>query len=76
MGEPAIDLESVPPRLRELVEVAAKRGEVVLTDGGEAVAKIVALKPRRQPRHPGSARGLIHMAEDFDATPDDFKDYF
>jgi antitoxin (DNA-binding transcriptional repressor) of toxin-antitoxin stability system len=76
MGEPAVDLKNVSPRLRELVEEATQRGEVVLTDGGEAVAKIVPLKPRREPRRPGSARGLIHMAEDFDATPEDFKDYF
>jgi antitoxin (DNA-binding transcriptional repressor) of toxin-antitoxin stability system len=76
MGEPAIDLTTVPGRLRELVAEATQRGELLLTDGGEAVAKIVPLKPRRQPRRPGSARGLVHMAEDFDATPDDFKDYF
>jgi antitoxin (DNA-binding transcriptional repressor) of toxin-antitoxin stability system len=76
MGEPAIDLKSAPPRLRELVDEATQRGEVLLTDGGEAVAKIVSLKPRREPRRPGSARGLIHMADDFDTTPDEFKDYF
>jgi hypothetical protein len=27
------------------------------------------------PRQPGSARGLIWMADDFDAPLDDFKDY-
>ncbi|MBK7674926.1 MAG: DUF2281 domain-containing protein [Candidatus Accumulibacter sp.] len=29
----------------------------------------------RLPRQPGSARGLIWMAADFDASLDDFKDY-
>lgn len=48
----------------------------MLSEGGEAVAKIVPLKPRREPRRPGSARGLIHMADDFDATPDELEDYF
>lgn len=28
-----------------------------------------------QPREPGSAKGQIWMAEDFDAPLDDFKDY-
>lgn len=28
-----------------------------------------------QPRQPGSARGQVWMAEDFDAPLDDFKDY-
>ena len=29
----------------------------------------------RQPRRPGSARGLVHMADDFDATPEEFREY-
>jgi len=75
MGNPVVDLTSGPPRLRELVEEAVRTGEVVLTRGGEAVAKIVSLHHGRVARRPGSARGLIHMAADFDATPEDFKDY-
>jgi antitoxin (DNA-binding transcriptional repressor) of toxin-antitoxin stability system len=47
----------------------------VLRQDGEAVAKIIPLRRARAPRRPGSARGLIHMAEDFDATPEDFRDY-
>jgi antitoxin (DNA-binding transcriptional repressor) of toxin-antitoxin stability system len=74
VGVPAIDLTSAPP-LRELVAEASRKGEVVLTDGGEAVAKITPLRRVRGPRIPGSARGLVHMADDFDATPDDFRDY-
>lgn len=75
MGVPAVDLTSVPPKLRELVEEAARAGEVVLTSEGEAVAKIIPLRRVRAPRRPGSAQGLIHMAEDFDATPEDFEEY-
>jgi uncharacterized protein (DUF433 family) len=35
-----------------------------------------AAPPRqpRAPRRPGSARGQVHMADDFDATPEDFSD--
>lgn len=75
MGVPAVDLTSVPPKLRELVEEAARAGEVVLTSEGEAVAKIIPLRRVRAPRRPGSAQGLIHTAEDFDATPEDFEEY-
>lgn len=75
MGVPAVDLTDASPQLRELVEQAARSGEVVLTRGGEAVAKIVPLHNTRAPRKPGSARGMIHMAEDFDATPEDFREY-
>ena len=74
MGVPAVDLKDVPQRLLELVDDALRNGELVLTREGEAVAKIVPLRRVRRPRRPGSARGLIiHMAEDFDATPDDFR---
>jgi len=76
MGVPAVDLMSVPPRLNELVEEAARAGELVLTREGEAVAKIIPLHRRRAPRRPGSGRGtVLFMADDFDATPEDFKDY-
>ncbi|MBV9109106.1 MAG: prevent-host-death protein [Gemmatimonadetes bacterium] len=75
MGLPAVDLNSAPPLL-ELVDEAARGGEIVLTRGGEAVAKIVPLRSARPPRVPGLARGLIHMADDFDATPEELKDFF
>ncbi len=75
MAVPTIDLTHEPPRLTTLVEEAARSGEVVLTRGGEAVAKIVPLTRDRSPRRPGSARGIIiHMADDFDATPEDLQD--
>ena len=75
MGVPAVDLTNASQQLRELVEEASRKGEVVLTREGEAVAKIIPLQKTRSPRRPGSARGMIHMAEDFDVTPDDFRDY-
>jgi antitoxin (DNA-binding transcriptional repressor) of toxin-antitoxin stability system len=71
VGVAAIDLASAPS-LRDLVEEASRTGEVLLTDGGEAVARIIPLRRVRTARQPGSARGLIHMADDFDATPEDF----
>ena len=75
MSVPAVDLKTFPHELRELVEKATRLGEVVLTREGEAVARIVPVPAARRPRKPGSARGLIHMADDFDETPEDFCDY-
>ena len=55
---------------------AAMRGEVVLisTDDSQTV-QLVPVKHTKQPRHAGSAKGLIHMADDFDAPLDDFREY-
>ena len=64
MGLPAVDLNSVPERLSELVEQASLMGEVVLARDGKAVAKIIPLRSSRGPRKPGSARGMIHMVDD------------
>jgi antitoxin (DNA-binding transcriptional repressor) of toxin-antitoxin stability system len=75
MGVPAVDLKGVPQRLLDLVDEASRSGELVLTHEGEAVAKIIPLRRARAPRRPGSARGMVHMADDFDATPEDFRDY-
>jgi antitoxin (DNA-binding transcriptional repressor) of toxin-antitoxin stability system len=76
MGVPAVDLTSVPQRVRELVAEAARSGELVLTEDGEAVAKIIPLKKTHAARTPGSARGQIHMADGFDATPHELREYF
>lgn len=76
MGVPAVDLKGAPQRLLDLVDEASRNGELILTREGEAVAKIIPLRRARVPRRPGSARGLIvHMADDFDATPEDFDNY-
>jgi antitoxin (DNA-binding transcriptional repressor) of toxin-antitoxin stability system len=75
MSVPAIELDQVSEQLRDLVYEAARAGEVVLTENGQVVARIVPVERPRKRRQPGSARGLVHMAEDFDATPEEFRDY-
>lgn len=76
MGVPAVDLLDAAQQLDELVDEASRSGEVVLTRAGEAVAKIIPISRARAPRQPGSARGLIHMAEDFDAMPEELREFF
>jgi prevent-host-death family protein len=75
MGERAIDLHHAQTQLSELVRQAARGEDVILTEGGEPVAKIIPISRARGPREFGSAKGLIHMADDFDAPLDDFREY-
>ena len=49
--------------------------EVIIAKDNKAVVKLVALTPPQRSRKPGSAKGQIWMAPDFDATPKDFKEY-
>ena len=59
----------------ELVQKAMLGEEVIISKDNKAVVKLVALTPLRQSRKPGSAKGRIWMAPDFDVTPKDFGEY-
>ncbi|MFZ1325080.1 MAG: DUF2281 domain-containing protein [Candidatus Contendobacter sp.] len=52
--------------------------ESLVTEVFDFVKFLEQKQPRlknQEPRQPGSARGLLWMADDFDAPLDDFKDY-
>ena len=70
-----VTLEEAILRLPQLIQEASEQGDIVLTKDDKPVAKIVALPQRRAPRRPGSAKGIIlHIADDFDATPEGFEE--
>jgi prevent-host-death family protein len=75
MSEHAIDLDHARTQLQELVRQAARGEDVILTEGGRPVAKIIPIARAQGPREFGSARGLIHMADDFDEPLEEFADY-
>jgi prevent-host-death family protein len=58
-----------------LVRRALCGEEVIIAKYNKPVLKLVPLERPRKPRKPGTARGRLWMAPDFDATPKDFKDY-
>jgi antitoxin (DNA-binding transcriptional repressor) of toxin-antitoxin stability system len=74
MGERALDIGN-EFRLLELIRQAARGDDLILTDGGEPIAKVIPITRAKGQREFGSARGLIHMADDFDAPLDDSSDY-
>jgi len=62
-------------RFSELVQKAMLGEEVIIAKDNKAVVKLVALTSPRQSRKPGSAKGRIWTALDFDAAPKDFEEY-
>lgn len=62
-------------RLSELVQRAAAGEEVVIAKDNTPLLRLVPLPPAGRKRKPGTAKGRIWMAADFDRTPDDFGDY-
>jgi prevent-host-death family protein len=59
----------------ELVQKAMLGEEVIIAKDNKPVLKLVPLETPHKLRKPGSAKGLIWMAPDFDQTPEDLKDY-
>jgi prevent-host-death family protein len=59
----------------DLVRKALSGEEVVIARDNKPVLRLVPLGQPVGPRRPGSAKGQVRLAADFDATPDDFADY-
>jgi prevent-host-death family protein len=62
-------------RFSELVQKAASGEEVVIARDNRPLLRLVPLGTTSGPRRPGSARGRVWMAPDFDRTPEDFEAY-
>ncbi|MCK5913514.1 MAG: type II toxin-antitoxin system Phd/YefM family antitoxin [Desulfuromusa sp.] len=60
----------------EIIQKALLGEEVIIAKGNQPLVKIVPINSPREKRHPGTGTGqLLYMSDDFDSTPDDFKDY-
>jgi prevent-host-death family protein len=70
-----VDLKEARDQLAALVDQASRGDEVVLTDHGEPVARIVAVARQGRRREFGSAKGKITIGPDFDAPIEELSDY-
>ncbi|OGP85150.1 MAG: DUF2281 domain-containing protein [Deltaproteobacteria bacterium RBG_16_58_17] len=71
-----IDVNQAKQHFPELIEQTISGDEVVITQEGQPVVRLVAMiKPPRKQRRFGSARGLIKMADDIGEPLEDFKEY-
>jgi len=70
-----VNIAEAKARFSELVRKALSGEDVVIARDNKPILKLVPLPGPGQPRTPGSARGLVRMAADFDAALPDFEDY-
>ena len=70
-----VGLKEAEGRLAELIDAVASGEEVVITREDGATFKIVPVSPRAPHPKFGSAKGRVHMAENFDEPLDDFQAY-
>jgi prevent-host-death family protein len=69
-----VNIAEAKARLSELVEKAANGQEVLIARDHKPVAKLVPARGRGR-RVPGSAKGQVWIAPDFNELPADFRDY-
>jgi prevent-host-death family protein len=71
----AFNVAEAKAQFSSLVRRAVAGEDIVIARDGKPLVKLVSLSQPQQARKPGSAKGKIRMAPDFDETPADFKDY-
>jgi antitoxin (DNA-binding transcriptional repressor) of toxin-antitoxin stability system len=71
-----LNLDDAQAHLREIVVSLQPGEEIVLTNNGQPLAKLVKTVRTSWPCKAGSAKDTIHwMAPDFDAPLEEFKEY-
>lgn len=60
--------------LSRLLQQVADGEEVIIAKDGEPVARLVAM-PKKRVRELGFAKGQVWMSDDFNETPEEFKEY-
>ena len=70
-----LNVAQAKARFSEMVRKALSGEEVIIARDNKPLLRLVPLEVREGPRRPGSAKGQIRMAPDFDETPADFNDY-
>jgi prevent-host-death family protein len=75
-----VDITEANAQLQQLLAIAIKGEEVIITQGDRAIAKLVAIRDTSLPEKPrrefGSMKDVIWISDDFDAPlTEEFKEY-
>ena len=66
------NIHEAKTHLSRLVERAAAGEEIIIAKAGKPMAKLVPyVQEKKEPRTPGSLRGKIEIADDFDELPEE-----
>ena len=66
-----VNVYEAKTQLSKLIDRAMAGEDVVISRSGKPMVRLVPVATRPARRTPGSARGQIRMAPDFDELPDD-----
>jgi antitoxin (DNA-binding transcriptional repressor) of toxin-antitoxin stability system len=73
----SITVEEAQANLKKLIDQMAPGEELFITDREHPVAKLISQRPTCHARPaPGLGKGsILYMAPDFDALPEEFREY-
>lgn len=70
-----VDIAEAQRRFMDLIQAAEHGEQVIITRNQQPLIQLVPLQNSVNRPEFGSARGLITIADDFDAPLDDFREY-
>ena len=62
-----VNVHEAKTHLSRLLARVGAGEEIVIAHAGKPVARLVPIEGQVTTRHPGTARGLVRIADDFDA---------
>ena len=70
------NISEAKAQLSALIEKVLAGEEVIIGKAGRPVAKLIRYDRSEKPRRPGSLKGKIKIADDFDELTDDISEAF
>lgn len=68
-----VNLNKVEKQLADLLAMVKQRGEIVIAQNGEPIARLASVEPKKKKRIAGLNHGSVWTSEDFDEPlPDEF----
>jgi antitoxin (DNA-binding transcriptional repressor) of toxin-antitoxin stability system len=66
-----VNIHEAKSQLSKLGELVVNGERVVIAKSGKPYLDLIPHREQQEPRTPGRLKGQIHMAEDFDRTPEE-----
>lgn len=70
-----VNIHEAKTHLSRLIEDAVSGEEIIIARGNQPVVRLVVVESARAARTVGWAKGMVRIANDFDAPLDDFAGY-
>lgn len=71
-----VNMHEAKSRLSRLVAEVQAGEEVFIAKSGKPVAQLTRISKSVKPRRLGTAKGKVHMAQDFDAPVPGFEEFY